>query len=238
MGTLTKGPIRYCQRSVLICILLTLINGALFSQDAEASYRYLALGDSYTIGESVDIQDRWPVQLQTRLKSQGIVMQSPVIIAKTGWTTDELAEGIAVSPSIDPPYDLVTLLIGVNNQYRGRDVEEFAEQFSSLLDDAIHYAGGASSKVVVLSIPDWGVMPFARDRDRQNIATEIDAFNAKKKALTLAAGALFCDITMISREAESDLSLVASDNLHPSKQMYAQWVDKVYPLALNILSDR
>ncbi|HET7435871.1 MAG TPA: SGNH/GDSL hydrolase family protein [Thermoanaerobaculia bacterium] len=183
--------------------------------------RYLALGDSYTIGESVPEADRFPVQLARALN-----IAPPQIIAKTGWTTDELNAAIdAANPQ--GPFDLVTLLIGVNNQYRGRDINEYRTQFAALLQRAIGFAGGDARKVVVVSIPDWGVTPFAEGRDRAKIGEEIDAFNAVNREETAKAGARYADITAGSRNAATDASLVAGDGLHPSGKMYADWVSAI-----------
>lgn len=188
---------------------------------------YLALGDSYTIGESVDADMRWPVQLVHRLRDNFINIADAEIIARTGWTTDELMKGIETT-STRNSYDLVSLLVGVNNQYRGRDIDNFRQEFSELLDIALGFADGISGNVIVLSIPDWGVMPFAQNRDREKIADEIDAFNRVVKEECMNAGISFFDITDISRKASNDLTLVAEDGLHPSGKMYSQWVDRVY----------
>ena len=194
----------------------------------------LALGDSYTIGESVDPGERWPVQLARMLEEEGIPTKDPVIIARTGWTTDELAAGIE-DAGLTGTYDLVTLLIGVNNQYRGRDLEEYRVQFADLLSRAIAFSGENPNRVLVLSIPDWGVTPFAEGRDRGQVAREIDAFNGVKKAESEPAGVSFVDITPISREAATDLVLVAEDGLHPSGTMYARWVQAALPVVLEAL---
>ncbi|MEW6084891.1 MAG: SGNH/GDSL hydrolase family protein [Chloroflexota bacterium] len=195
--------------------------------------RYLALGDSYTIGESVDESERWSMQLAELLKREGFSTEV-TIIARTGWTTDELWQGIQ-SREIEPPYDLVSLLIGVNNQYRGRALEDYREQFIFLLNKSIEYAGGDARRVIVLSIPDWGVTPFARGRNAQQIAAEIDQFNAVNREETEKAGAQYIDITPISREAVMDPSLIAGDGLHPSGKMYAEWVQLALPTVLEIL---
>jgi len=195
---------------------------------------FLALGDSYTIGESVDSAQRWPVQLAALLQREGIPASEPLIIARTGWTTDELAEGIeAVGPT--GPFDLVSLLIGVNNQYRGRGLEEYRAQLLDLLSEATALAGGDPHRVLVLSIPDWGVMPFAEGRDRRQIASEIDAFNEIKRNGCEAVGIRYLEITGISREAGTDPTLVAEDGLHPAGAMYARWAEAALPLALKIL---
>ncbi len=196
---------------------------------------YLALGDSYTIGESVSEKERWPIQLVSALESDGFSFEKVQIIAKTGWTTDELMQGIA-SEKPDKSYDLVSLLIGVNNQYRGRSVGEFKVQFTSLLDLAIDFAGGNKDHVFVVSIPDWGVTPFAADRDGKQIATEIDLYNAAKKDICGQYGILYFPITDISREAKSDPKLVAADGLHPSGKMYGRWVDeRIEPQIIQVL---
>jgi lysophospholipase L1-like esterase len=198
------------------------------------SSHVLALGDSYTIGESVTVVDRWPNQLMRSLESKGIYVASPEIIAKTGWTTDELSSAIdAAKPK--GPYSLVTLLIGVNNQYRGRDPEQYRKEFAALLQRAIGFAGGDAKRVVVVSIPDWGVTPFAEGRDRAKIAAEIDHFNAINAEETKRAGAKYADITPVSRK---NPTLVAPDGLHPSAAMYAQWVTIISPQAEAALRGR
>jgi lysophospholipase L1-like esterase len=198
-------------------------------------YKYLALGDSYTVGESVDEDQRFPNQLLKKLSCNGISVSDPVIIAKTGWTTDELLAAIN-EKNINESFDLVTLLIGVNNQYRGREINEYREQFKALLDKAISFAGGDPGKVLVISIPDWGVTPFADGKDAYKIADEIDDFNEVNKQETLNRGAVYSFITDISRNAKDDESLVASDGLHPSGKMYSQWVDWFYEDAKKILT--
>jgi lysophospholipase L1-like esterase len=204
-----------------------------------ATIRYLALGDSYTIGESVDESERWPMQLASLIESFGEKTDEELIevtiIARTGWTTDELWNGIQAR-KINPPYDLVSLLIGVNNQYRGRDIEEYRAGFIFLLHKSVEYAGGDANRVFVLSIPDWGVTPFAAGRDSKQIATEIDQFNAANREETEKAGAHFIDITPISREAVNDPSLIAGDGLHPSGKMYAEWAKLALPVVLEILT--
>lgn len=205
--------------------------------------RYLALGDSYTIGESVDEPERWSMQLASMIQSSPQFAKSSAggevevtIIARTGWTTDELWDGIQAR-EISPPYDLVSLLIGVNNQYRGRGIEEYREQFVFLLNKSVEYAGGDANRVIVLSIPDWGVTPFAGSRDSKKIAEEIDQFNTVNREETEKAGAHFVDITPISREAVNDPSLIAGDGLHPSGKMYAAWAELALPIVLEILDE-
>ena len=195
--------------------------------------RYLALGDSYTIGESVSESERWPNQLAELLQAKGISAEVR-IIARTGWTTEELWRGIQAAKP-EPFYDLVSLLIGVNNQYRGYDLNEYREQFTFLLNKCIEYAGGDSNRVIVLSIPDWGVTPFASGRDREQIAKDIDAFNSANREDSEEAGVHYVDVTPFSREAVSDPSLIASDGLHPSGKMYSEWARLAYLETLKVL---
>lgn len=195
--------------------------------------RYLALGDSYTIGESVADHERWPNQLANLLEEVDIQAEV-TIIARTGWTTDELWQGIQAK-EIEPPYDLVSLLIGVNNQYRGYDIDEYREQFIFLLNKSIEYAGGNPSRIIALSIPDWGVTPFAAGRDRKQIAKEINRFNAVSRDESKKAGARYVDIAPGSREATNDISLIAPDGLHPSGKMYSEWARLAYSEALKAL---
>jgi lysophospholipase L1-like esterase len=195
-----------------------------------AGPRYLALGDSYTIGESVAVAERFPNQLARVLRAKGLAIAEPEIIAKTGWTTDELSAAIDKAAP-HGPYALVTLLIGVNNQYRGRDAEQYRGEFRALLKRAIGFAGGNAQHVVVVSIPDWGVTPFASGRDRAKIGREIDAFNAINRDETQRAGARYADVTPASRHASTEPVLVAPDGLHPSGAMYARWVAAIAPQA-------
>lgn len=194
--------------------------------------RYLALGDSYTIGEGVAVEERWPHQLAGSLTNEGIPLQV-TIIARTGWTTDELWAGIQ-QQELSPPYDLVSLLIGVNNQYRGYDIDKYREEFGFLLNKSVEYAGGATKHVIVLSIPDWGMTPFAGGRDISQITKEIDAFNAVNREESEKASVHYVNVTPISRRVMTDKTLLASDGLHPSGKMYAQWVQLVLPVALKV----
>lgn len=198
---------------------------------------YLALGDSYTIGESVAENQRWPVQLTARLRAAGLAVADPQIIARTGWTTGELAARIA-QEHITGPFDLVSLLIGVNNQYRGLSLADYRQEFGELLETAVALAGGETGRVVVLSIPDWGVTPFAAkmSRDPGQVAVEIDAFNAANRQEAAARGVAYVDVTPISRQAATDLALLADDGLHPSGKMYAAWVELALPLVCEMLA--
>lgn len=189
-----------------------------------ADLRILALGDSYTIGESVPAEQRWPVQLAALLRKRGMAVGEPQIVAKTGWTTDELSAAMDAA-TLTPPYDLVTLLIGVNNQYRGRDVDNYRVEFRALLDRAIDLAGDRPQRVLVLSIPDWGITPFARNRQRDaaTVAAEIDAYNAVNREEAGRSGVAWINITPMTREAATDATLLAEDGLHPSGRDYARW---------------
>ena len=197
---------------------------------------YLALGDSYTMGESISKKHTWPKQLVDSLKKRNIFLSEPRIIAKTGWTTDELKKAINDS-SLDYPYDWVSLLIGVNNQYRGRDLDEFKLQFESLLLEAIAFSGNRKERVFVISIPDWGSMPFAKDRDPNKIAIEIDNFNQIIYEVCAFENIKFIDITPITRNIYSNPNWIAKDSLHPSKEQYSKWVEKMIPYFLNFKND-
>ena len=183
---------------------------------------FLALGDSYTIGQSVNIDQRFPVQTAALLSRQGVLVSDPVIIAATGWTTANLLSALMSSPPTKT-YDFVTLLIGVNNQYQGRSTEEYRSQFAELLNKAIGYAGGIKKRVFVLSIPDYSVTPFAQYSDTVRIAREIDSFNSINKEIALQAGVSYLDITPISRQARTDAGLTTTDGLHPSGLQYEKW---------------
>jgi len=205
-------------------LILLLMQYKIDAQDKPLTF--LALGDSYTIGESVPIYENFPYQTVQLLRSSGISIHATEIIAKTGWTTDELIAGIDRT-RFEKSYDIVTLLIGVNNQYRGKDLSTYEKEFKKLLNKAIAFAGGNKQHVFVLSIPDWGATPFAASRDRLKIGKEIDLFNSINKKLTDAAGIAYISITEGSREATSNASLVAKDGLHPSGLEYGRWAKKL-----------
>ena len=198
-----------------------------------SAFHYLALGDSYTIGESVSAEERWPNRLVNLLESEGI-KADVTVIAHTGWTVDELWHGIKSNPP-EGTYDLVTLLIGVNDQYRGYPVDGYRQDFHFMLEKAIDYAGGDPDHVIVLSIPDWGVTPFAVDKDAILIGKQIDDFNNINLAESKLAGVQYVDITPISRQAVDDTALIAWDGLHPSGKMYAMWAEKTLPIVKEIL---
>jgi lysophospholipase L1-like esterase len=190
---------------------------------------YLALGDSYTIGEAVPEAGRFPVQTSLKLAAMGLVFDPPKIIAVTGWTTGNLLSALSQTPPSNT-YDIVTLLIGVNNQYQGRSEQEYRTEFTALLNKSINYAGGRKNRVFVLSIPDYSVTPFAKNSDTVRIAKEIDEFNAINKQITQEAGVAYLDITPISREGKSNPGLIAQDGLHPSAQQYERWSSLLAPL--------
>ncbi|MET1024394.1 MAG: SGNH/GDSL hydrolase family protein [Pseudoxanthomonas sp.] len=199
--------------------------------------RYLALGDSYTIGEGVPAQDRWPMQLARALRAEGIGLDDPRIIATTGWTTDELQAAIdQAAPT--PGFDLVSLLIGVNDQYRGRPLDQYLQQFQALLTRAIGLAGERAQRVIVLSIPDWSVTPFAAGtgRDLGQIAQQIDAFNQDARIACRRRGVAFVDITPVSRHDGDAADMLVADGLHPSAAMYAKWAALASHAARNALA--
>ncbi|MGH8125463.1 MAG: SGNH/GDSL hydrolase family protein [Rhodanobacteraceae bacterium] len=198
---------------------------------------FLALGDSYTIGEGVAPDACWPAQLVARLRGGGVDIADPRIIATTGWTTDELTAAMDAA-TFAPPYALATLLIGVNDQYRGRGVDEYRAQFRHLLHRAVGLAGADAAHVIVVSIPDWGVTPFAarEGRDVAQTTQEIDAFNAAACAESRDAGAHWVDVTTTSR-APGSRNELADDGLHPSGAQYARWVEAILPVARAVLAN-
>ena len=212
---------------LLVCISMSLSQ---FSQAQQKSLTYLALGDSYTIGEGVNASDRYPMQLvQEWNKAAKKPFASPLIIAKTGWTVDELEAGIQATTIAAEGYDLVTLLIGVNNQYRGRTVESYTLDFEKMLQRAIAFARGNKAHVIVLSIPDWGVTPFAISKgvNPAQVAKQIDDYNEKKKEICEKYGIKFIDITVEYRVNGGLPEGVVEDQLHPSKLIYGQWMGKL-----------
>jgi lysophospholipase L1-like esterase len=186
------------------------------------SVKFLALGDSYTIGESVPANLRWPMQLTDSLNQHGIDCSQPKIVATTGWRTDDLKKAITKA-KLKPKYNLVSLLIGVNNYFQGRSPEQYRSEFEELLRQAIKLAGGDHSRVFVLSIPDYGYTPFGKD-NQEKISAGVDAFNAVNKSISEKLGVKYYFITDISRRGLMEPDLVASDGLHPSGKMYAEWV--------------
>jgi lysophospholipase L1-like esterase len=207
------------------------------SAAAEPSVRFLALGDSYTIGEGVAAAERWPDQLAAALKARDVSIDAPEIVARTGWTTDELAAAMNAH-TFHPPYALVTLLIGVNNQYRGRDLGNYRSEFRSLLERAIVLAGANPAHVVVVSIPDWGATRFGHEsgRDRTVIARELDAYNAANAEIARMLHVGYADVTAASRDGGEHRDMLVGDGLHPSAAMYRRWVESILPAARTALS--
>lgn len=194
------------------------------------TYTYLALGDSYTIGEKVPSEENFPSQVWKMLNDDSINLQNPRIIATTGWTTDELEQGIKTADKEEPllsSYDFVSLLIGVNNQYRGRSPENYRTEFEELLKKSIRFAGNKPGHVVVLSIPDWGVTPFAKERDREQIARQIDEYNRINEEIAKLYHTYYIYVTPGTREAGKDHTLLADDGLHPSGKEYHRWAIQV-----------
>ncbi len=200
------------------------------TSSASKQLRYLALGDSYTIGQGVPEEFSWPVQLAHRLKDRGVAVYPPKIIAKTGWTTGQLIKAIETQ-AIAANYDLVSLLIGVNNQFRGRDkgytLDLFAKEFDHLVKTAIDFADGEPDRVFIVSIPDYGVTPIGQRLGRVRIEAELEQYNQIAIDIANNYGVRFCDVTLISRRAASEHDLIANDKLHPSSKMYARWVNEV-----------
>ena len=198
---------------------------------------YLALGDSYTIGEAVEQRESFPYQLADQLRTKGLDIDKPIVIAKTGWTTSELKSAIEVE-NLSQRFNFVTLLIGVNNQYRSESSDDYREEFKALLKTAIEFADHLQSHVFVISIPDWGVTPFGKDSGRgvSQIAAEIDVFNNINRELASELGVNYIDITPESRLALTDLDLIATDGLHPSGLMYHDWARSVANVALEQLT--
>jgi len=209
----------------------------LLNAESSADTRFLALGDSYTIGEGVAAQERWPAQLVNLLHARGVSLDAPQIVARTGWTTDELATAMDAT-TLHPPYALVTLLIGVNNQYRGRDLANYRTEFQRLLERAIELAGKRRDRVIVVSIPDWGVTRFghASKRDVAQIARELDAYNAANAQIATMLHARYVDVTAVSRDGADHADMLVADGLHPSAAMYRRWAELVLPQAQAALS--
>jgi len=206
----------------------------MIKQESIPTKTYLALGDSYTIGESVTEQERFPIQAVQKLNAAGFHIDQPDIIAVTGWTTGDLIRAIH-KKSFTHHYDLVTLLIGVNNQYQGRSESEYKEDFENLLQRAIELAGDNPSHVIVLSIPDYSVTPFAGGSDQKKIAIDIDRFNELNRIISAQYKVHWVDITEESRKAKNEPSLIAGDGLHFSGKEYALWADELFPVMRDAL---
>ena len=233
-----KRQIRYFLHFLFVLSVLFLLvrtsERATIQATMDEPLRFLSLGDSYTIGEGIDPSQRWPVQLSAALRNEGINIENPHIVARTGWTTSDLLRKIEARKP-EGPFDLVSLLIGVNNQYQGKDIGIYQQEFRTLLGLAIDFTGGNPVKVLVLSIPDWGVTPYAQGRERAKISTQIDQFNDINLQECQSAGVNYFDITSTSRQAANDATLLAPDKLHPAGKMYTAWVDLIFPQVKKIL---
>ena len=215
----TCGKQKYFQHDFNFLTIMT--------DSTDKNYSFLCLGDSYTIGEGVFFLENFPNQMVQLARKSGYKFLAPEIVAKTGWTTYELQAALKNNQLLSS-YDFVTLLIGVNNQYRNHSINEYEPEFELLLQDAITYAGGNTNHVIVLSIPDWGVTPFAIERDSEKIALEIDSYNKANMAISEKNKVHYIDITESTRESVNNPFLLAPDGLHPSAKEYARWAEKVF----------
>ena len=214
-------------KKLLIILLLVSIQGMAQTLTVHEPIKLLALGDSYTIGESVALSSRWPMQLVDSIQKRGVDCLQPKIIATTGWRTDNLKNAISRTKfKKEEQYNVVSLLIGVNNYYQGKSVESYAPEFEELLKTAIDLAGGNKSSVFVLSIPDYGYTPFGKE-NQTKISEGIDAYNAVNKSISDKYGIKYFNITDISRRGLAEPDLVAADGLHPSEKMYSEWVELI-----------
>lgn len=195
---------------------------------------YLALGDSYTIGEGVESDKNFPNQIYKQLKMDGLDVLPPKIIAKTGWRTDNLLQAIDTA-QLSAPYDLVSLLIGVNNQYQGKNLDQLSREYKLLIDNAISLCRTGKKGLLLISIPDYSVTPFGKQKDPQKIRTEIANYNYIEEMIAKEYGLSFHNITPISQEASSNQNLVADDGLHPSAFMYTRWLKVIYDPALEAI---
>jgi lysophospholipase L1-like esterase len=193
---------------------------------------FLSLGDSYTIGEGVSEADRWSVQLASLGQSEGLM--APDIIARTGWTTAELQSAIRAANN-QKTYELVSLLIGVNNQYRGQPLETYRTEFRDLLQTAIRFAGNRPGRVLVLSIPDWGQSPYGRSRSPAQVSSEIDQFNAVAQQECAQAKVAYVSITDLTRAAANDPTQFTTDGLHYSGRHMRQWAERALPVVHGLL---
>ncbi|QNE40512.1 SGNH/GDSL hydrolase family protein [Hymenobacter sp. NBH84] len=200
-----------------------------------ATISFLSLGDSYTIGEGVSEQARWSVQLAQQLRQRSTEVAPPDLIARTGWTTQDLQRAIVASGN-QRTYELVSLLIGVNDQYQGQSAADYRPRLRQLLLTATRFAGGRSGRVVVLSIPDWGQTPYAQGRNRTQIGEEIDQFNEVARQECQQVGVAFVDITGLTRSASGDASQFAPDGLHYSGQQMATWAEAALPVVQKVVT--
>jgi lysophospholipase L1-like esterase len=213
-----------------LCLSLIFLFSNLQAQKFSNSVatKFLALGDSYTIGESVPESERWPEQLANALREKGKKIEKPKIIAVTGWRTDQLKNAI-IEADLKNEYGLVSLLIGVNNQYQKKSAESYRPEFQELLDMAVMLAGGKKENVFVVSIPDYGYTPFGKP-NQPTISRAIDEFNEVNRSTTGKKGIKYINITDLTREGLGRPEYVAGDGLHPSGKMYSRWVvERILP---------
>jgi len=206
-------------------------NNKNFISPENKSYSFLALGDSYTVGEAVSYEESWPSQFVDYALERGIDFKNPELIAQTGWKTYDLLNAIK-SSNLSVKYDFISLLIGVNNQFNSRPLSEFEDDLNEILTE-INYLKKGNSKVIVISIPDWGYSPYGSSYDRDRISDEIDQFNNILKKISEQNNLNFVDVTQISRLAIKEPNLIAEDKLHPSGLMYLEWVEKIYESWIN-----
>ena len=218
------------KKLLFLLILIGFVSGCSSTSEIvnanDADFSYLALGDSYTIGESVPVEQRWPVQLAERLRTRGYKMAAPKIIAKTGWTTGNLLDAMETNLNVQKDFDLVSILIGVNNQYQNKSISEYETDLNELFRKAINHSRTREKGVFALSIPDYGATPFGEENS-ENIGREIDEFNDVFRKVAEAHNVAFYNITPISRGAKNNPELTAGDRLHPSGLMYSYWVDLI-----------
>ena len=206
------------------------------TEEKRAKYNYLALGDSYTVGQNVDASESFPAQLEKLLEKNLNAKINTDLVATTGWRTDNLIDGIK-SSSLEPVYDFVTLLIGVNNQYQGQPFSQYEEEFPLLLERALKFTGNDPSKVIVISIPDYGYTPFGENGGMQAISKDIDTYNAFAESTASLKNVAYVNITDISRQGLDQPELVADDGLHPSGKAYKMFVDRIAPFIVSALKD-
>jgi lysophospholipase L1-like esterase len=201
---------------------------------------YLALGDSYTIGQGVDPSQNYPNLLTSKLRNRGITINDPVVIAVTGWTTQDLLQAMRKAQLDDKQFDLLTLLIGVNNQYRGQSLEEYEKDLSELMIKSLALVGDDKNRIIVISIPDWGVTPYASSlaRDKAMIAAEIDRFNEKNKSLAEKTGVRYLEITEEYRSLGHMEQYLAVDGLHPSEKVYDRWAERLTEIIIDEMNIR
>ena len=196
--------------------------------------RYLAIGDSYTLGEGLETAQSWPYQLKRKLLEYGVEEVELTVVAATGYTTRELTQ-LLNTTTFDKPYDIISIQIGVNNQYRGESLEQFGEELDNMFEKIASNYYLKDAKQFVVSIPDWGATPFGSSYDRVQIAIEINQYNGLKRNTSEARAAPFINITDISRTNPDASELVVLDGLHPSELMYSYWIERIFPVVKQLV---